>query len=618
MKLTSLTLSFGLLMAAIAAPVKPNIVMILVDDLGWQDVKCYDIDEPSPMETPNMDALAKRGVQFWQAYSPAPTCAPSRCAIMSGVHPARAQKTHVVGGDLPIPGSARSTMITPWYSGRIVQNTPTLAQSLKTHGYKTGHTGKWHIARNHHDDPQPKSLGFDFTTHIKGQDSRGVQTGMKNRLEEFSTSDPNSSYPLDSNGYPTDPVTEESLKFMEKSKDEPFFLYNATWLVHTPIQSRSRELLEKYCEKLNQPFPTDQNEKYTTAGQINPYYCAMVETLDYYVGKVVNYLDQTDDPRNPGQKLSENTYIIFTSDNGGMEGSSKKGVITDNFPLDRGKLSAKEGGVRVPFLIAGPEIKGGVESNVMINGLDLYPTILNWVGAQPQEGQVLDGSDLSSLLKKDAKNPELVINAQGSVRDTMFWHYPHPSHSCSTIRVQGQKLLINYGAEYNPKVNDYELYELYAADGSRVDIEEKKDVSEERPEQVKLLQARLNAELDQMIATRPYKNPKSPHTGEQAKQVPTVTDHQLNGTTLTVQFEEKGAKVEKAYLYYTTAAQSKTSEWFRATATVSGASASVELPIEATHGFISLVDENNYLVLHPNVTKKDDMKTLLKAAIALK
>ena len=153
MKLTSLTLSFGLLIAAVAAPVKPNIVMILVDDLGWQDVKCYDIDEPSPMETPNMDALAKRGVQFWQGYSPAPTCAPSRCAIMSGVHPARAQKTHVVGGDLPIPGSAKSTMITPWYSGRILQNTPTLAQSLKTHGYKTGHTGKWHIASNHHGDP---------------------------------------------------------------------------------------------------------------------------------------------------------------------------------------------------------------------------------------------------------------------------------------------------------------------------------------------------------------------------------------------------------------------------------------------------------------------------------
>ena len=82
---------------------KPNIIFILADDLGWQDVKCYDIDNPSPVETPNIDAMAQRGVMFWQAYSPAPTCAPSRCAIMSGMHPARAQKTHVVGGNPPRP-----------------------------------------------------------------------------------------------------------------------------------------------------------------------------------------------------------------------------------------------------------------------------------------------------------------------------------------------------------------------------------------------------------------------------------------------------------------------------------------------------------------------------------
>ena len=111
-------------------PAKPNIVLILTDDLGWQDVKCYDIDEPSPYETPNIDALAKKGVMFWQAYSPCPTCAPSRCAIMSGNHAARAQKTHVVGGAPPVPLSKNSRMMDPWYSGRIPADEFTITLSL--------------------------------------------------------------------------------------------------------------------------------------------------------------------------------------------------------------------------------------------------------------------------------------------------------------------------------------------------------------------------------------------------------------------------------------------------------------------------------------------------------
>ena len=123
MKILSTALLIILLPIAIIAkgrPSKPNVVLILTDDLGWQDVKCYDIDEPSPMETPNIDSLAERGVKFWQAYSPAPTCAPSRCAIMSGNHPARAQKTHVVGGAPPTPNHKFGwTMIAPWYLSLI-------------------------------------------------------------------------------------------------------------------------------------------------------------------------------------------------------------------------------------------------------------------------------------------------------------------------------------------------------------------------------------------------------------------------------------------------------------------------------------------------------------------
>ena len=153
----------GIASSAFAKPA-PNIILMLADDLGWQDVKCYDVDEPSPMETPHLDELAKRGVLFKNGYSPAPTCAPSRCAIMSGVHPARAQKTHVVGGDPPSANDS-TPLITPWYSGRMPANELTLAKILRQNGYATGHTGKWHMAKEHFSFPAPMDQGFDFTTH---------------------------------------------------------------------------------------------------------------------------------------------------------------------------------------------------------------------------------------------------------------------------------------------------------------------------------------------------------------------------------------------------------------------------------------------------------------------
>ncbi len=336
-------------------PAKPNIVLILTDDLGWQDVKCYDIDEPSPMETPNMDALAKKGIKFWQAYSPAPTCAPSRCAIMSGVHPARAQKTHVVGGGPPTPHHiTRWKTIAPWYSGRMPANEQTLARVLKQHGYTTGHSGKWHMAIDHHAFPQPEDQGFDYT-----KAERGARNGMKSRIVDFASNKKGDKYRLDENGFPYHSTSEQALDFLKSVQAKPFFLYYATWLVHTPIHTRSEMLLDKYCKKLGIDRASLDPKKGSYKGQNNPFYCAMVEELDYYMGKVFHYLDETDDPRWPGHKLSENTYIIFTSDNGGMENSGQE-VITDNYPLDKGKISAMEGEVRVPMIIAGPGIAAGV------------------------------------------------------------------------------------------------------------------------------------------------------------------------------------------------------------------------------------------------------------------
>ena len=298
-------------------PAKPNVVLILTDDLGWQDVHCYDIDEPSPMETPNIDRLASRGVMFWQAYSPAPVCAPSRAAILSGLHPARGGMTSVAGGVPPRPQSKNARRISPFYLARMPRERFTLAEALKASGYRTGHCGKWHISKNHYDYPQPYQHGFEMSAH-----DRGVQVPMKpSRLAGFATTKSDDPYQLDENGFPFDTPQQAALDFLQTNKAEPFFLYYATWLVHAPIVMRSEALLRKYEAKLGVTLKPEHATTWRTPGQTNPFYCAMVEQLDYYVGQLIHSLETTEDPRWPGHNLMENTYVFFTSDNGGMEGS---------------------------------------------------------------------------------------------------------------------------------------------------------------------------------------------------------------------------------------------------------------------------------------------------------
>ena len=207
-------------------PEKPNVVLLLIDDLGWQDVKCYDIDAPSPYETPNIDKLAKDGILFWQAYSPAPTCSPTRGAILSGKHPARLQRTHVVGGYPPLPDNeSSSTLITPWFSGRLATKEKIIPETLKENGYYTGHIGKWHIAVEHNASPTAIEHGFDHS-----QSDRGVTKNTPNRLgsEQFATNDLNDPYRLDENGFPKDQNNINALNFLKKANsDKPFFLYYA-------------------------------------------------------------------------------------------------------------------------------------------------------------------------------------------------------------------------------------------------------------------------------------------------------------------------------------------------------------------------------------------------------
>ncbi len=583
-------------------PDKPNVVLILTDDLGWQDVGCYDIDEPCPYETPNLDRFAGEGVKFWQAYSPAPTCAPSRAAILSGKHPARAQKTHVVGGAPPSAYNDNSALISPWYSGRMPLSDVTIAEALKDNGYTTGHAGKWHVAINHNAFPQPEDQGFDYTRADRGV----TKTARPNRLTGFATTDESDPYRLDENGFPFHQNSADALTFLEENKSKPFFLYHATWLVHAPIHTRCERLLKKYCEKMNVPFPTDPGH-WEIEGQKNPFYGAMVEMLDYYVGRIFHYLDNTEDPRWPGHMLSENTYVIFTSDNGGMERHPGE-VITDNYPLDKGKINAKEGGVRVPLLIRGPGIAEGVETEAMANGLDFYPTILAWTETRTPDGVKFDGADLSPFLNSDLSDASRIVDRNGEARDTIFWHFPHSSMQ-STIRVGGYKLIRNWTDVLLEGNVPLELYQLYDSDNQRVDIEEANNLAAKMPELAESLNRQLEEKLSDSKASPPLLNSKHPKGLPNDNKVCRPIDHGRDGDGVWATFEENGAKVVKANLLYTDNGGHRYEEWYRMPAMLDGNRVTATLPPGTTHYLFNLIDENQFLVSYPDIPPSNRSKT---------
>jgi arylsulfatase A-like enzyme len=572
-----------------ARPDKPNVVLILIDDLGWQDVKCYDIDEPSPMETPNIDALADKGVMFWQAYSPAPVCTPSRVSILSGQHPVRTGVTSVAGGSPTHFWKPQAGQAAPWNGTHFPAATVSLAEALKAEGYATGHSGKWHFL------PGPEEIGFDSSVQ-----HRGVQGGMKNRLTGFATRDPNDPFRLDENGFPYDVPQHAALDFLAANKDQPFFLYYATWLVHAPISMKSEQLLQKYVKKLGVELKPEHKDAWPMEGQTNPFYDAMVEQLDYYLGQVFTYLEATDDPRWPGHKLIENTYIIFSSDNGGMENRPPIDRFTENAPLDAGKISTKEGGIRVPLIITGPGIPAGVQTDVMANGLDFYPTILSWIGAEPPQEAVFDGCDLAPLLAGDPTDPALVRDAEGNVRDSMIWHFPQMEGTTS-IRVGDYKLRRSTGAGTQP----LELYRLYRTENGqqvRVDIEEENNLAEEIPEKAKELEALRAERVAAMGGRYGHWNPDWPGDLPGREKAPRILSHTQTGRDLTVSYENRGAKVVYADLVYTLNGGARTEVWRRADMTLKGDNkAVVTLPEETTHYFINLTDENDFLVFYPKI-----------------
>jgi len=385
-------LVFTLLFASFGfAKPKPNIVHIMVDDLGWQDIASHKIDGEAVYETPHLDKLTRLGRRFTEAYAPSPVCAPSRVSFLRGQYPVNTGVYSVTGGQLPRAHQPSIPLIPPYYLYGLPVEEPMIPETLKKAGYFSGHVGKWHAGGKYRGFPFPTDQGFDFgfleenggPLFYNDSELWNPKDGRKNsfggawqrmvphRLGDFATSSPDDPYQLDEDGRPFDKPTDLAVGFIRKHKDKPFFLNFCPLYVHGPIATRDRKRLEHYCKKMGIEFPTDPGPlNPEMRGHTNPYYAAMVDAVDWSIGKVVRYLENTEDPRNPGHKLIDNTYVIIDSDNGGWVGSQYE-PITDNSPLRGGKMNNYEGGLRVPFIVRGPGVPAGSVCDTPINLIDL-------------------------------------------------------------------------------------------------------------------------------------------------------------------------------------------------------------------------------------------------------
>ncbi len=599
-----LSLICGIATAAVAAPVEqPNIIIFYVDDLGWQDVeKLNDLGDPCPYETPNLIKLADLGMSFSQGYSPAPTCAPSRAGIITGQHPAKLRYTHVTGASIPKAAKDQEFQ-EPFLGAYLDLDHLTLADALKQNGYRTGHFGKWHNGLN------ASAYGFESVNQ-----TRGIHRGMGDRTKDFATAN-DRKYPLGKEkyppfskdfpegiSYPYDELTEEALKFVLESKEEPFFLNLCHWMVHWPMLTRNGQLLEYYCKKFGQPFPPKKGDM-TLPGQQNPYFASMVTSVDWSLGRLMELLKTTDDPRNPGKKLIDTTYVFFTSDNGGAEIRGKE-ILSDNFPLKAGKKHTDEGGIRVPLVVVGPGIPAGTESATMINQLDFFPTILTLTSSKiPAAAYAkLSGLDITPVLSGKATE---VFDATGNKRQSLFWHFPHNAQRAA-IRKGDFKLYRHF------QTGEYSLYRLYN-NGAYADIEERENLSA-NPEfagVLKELSEELNRNLVENNAELPHRNPAFKDATLPCAKIKSVAFGRGDSKAL-LKLDTKAPKAAEAYILYYPAGEAGGGEHDKgedfskadpaigyrvkipAQISAGGYEVSAPVPAEVARVQFFIVDENRY------------------------
>jgi hypothetical protein len=319
--------------------------------------------------------------------------------------------------------------------------------------------------------------------------------------------------------------------------------------------------------------------------------------VDWSLGRVLDFLKKTDDPRHPGKKLIETTYIIFSSDNGGAE-QHKKEVISDNYPLKYGKTYVDEGGVRVPMVVAGPGVPSGRQFDGLVSQLDYFPTILKLTGAEiaPGHKKELSGLDISPVL---AGRSQKVVDAGGTERKSLFWHFPHgrPSNMKAAIREGDFKLYKKYTD------GGVELYRLYR-NGKRADIEEKRDLANQ-PEYgpvVERLSAHLEADLKANNAKGPYLNPASSNKSLPAAEISSVDfAPATRKATLTLAKGSTGIR-EAPIIYRSVAAGThkpgavESGVRFPASISEDGRVVTADVPAEVAVFCFLIIDENNYQI----------------------
>ncbi len=436
----------------------PNIIMLLVDDLGWKDVGFMG---STFYETPNIDKLSHESLIFTNAYAACAVCSPTRASIQTGRYPARTGVTDWIRARFQVPGGALEAP--PAYQenpGRLLK-TPsnpywmsldeiTIAEQLKQSGYFTCHIGKWHLGP---DDYYPEKQGYDVNIAgcDMGQPVNYFDPYANEKGVHFPTLEPR-----EKGEYLVDRLADELVHVIDQHKDKPFFINMCYYAVHTPLMAK-QEMIDKY------------ESKNALDAQDNPVYASMIESVDQAVGKLITCLEKNG--------LMENTVIVFFSDNGGLLSS------TSNNPLRAGKGYPYEGGIREPmFIFWKDRIRPGV-CETPVSSIDFMPTFCSLTGT-PIPDKVIDGVDISPLFFNEPLEPR-----------PLFWHFPHYRGKdvvpYSIIR-DGRWKLIKY---YEGKA--FELYDLES------DLTEYHDVSEQFP----LVRDSLNKKLDKWLENTGAKIP---------------------------------------------------------------------------------------------------------------
>ena len=482
--------SFLTLTAALpAAERKPNILFILADDLGAHDARCFG---STYYETPNIDALAARGVKMTQAYAASPLCSPTRSSILAGVYPARTGITapvcHLPQVQLQkklASATANVKVLNADSVSRLKSEYFTLAESLHEAGYSTAHFGKWHLGHNlaPNDRYEPKDQGFDVDfPHTPKAPGPGPSYLAPWKF----ISDP--SIVGEPGEHIEDRMSQEAAKFIREHQDKPFYLNYWAYSVHSPWNAR-QDYIEHFQKTVDEKNP-----------QHNPLYAAMVRSLDDGVGKLIKALDEAG--------VADNTIIVFFSDNGGYayppkttnpEGFSNR-PATSNLPKRSGKASLYEGGTREPCIVVWPgHVKPGTVNESLFQSTDFYPTLLSMAGLKPHDNVKLDGMDQSGTFL-----------GKKSPRELVFCHFPHgtsngaqqmPGFLPGTYVRKGDWKLIRFYADNDDGSDRFELYDLKNDEG------ESKNLAAEKPDTVRELNELISGFLKDTEAVIPERNP---------------------------------------------------------------------------------------------------------------